>query len=194
MKVMNTSLKLMMALGLTAGSVAFAETTPKEIAEKVQAKVYELLDKNISTITFTEGSSNLSDTEQSSLKALVTAAKANGIVDKFVVASWSDQEYPTGKDAKLSSKQRDLADKRNDAIKRVLKAADANDVDTFTMAERPTWIGKTFNTEDAQIKGAGKANDMEEAQVTSIGRRLRDKGGPGKSVVVVKYKPNTAAH
>ena len=190
---MTTGLWVLVAAGLLFGTAAPAETNVKAQAEKLQAKIYELLDKDITTVNFKKGSSNLSNAEISSLKSLVTAAKKNGVVEEFVVAAWSDQEYPTAPDQKLTVKQRDLADKRNDQIKNVLKEADSGTVSTYSMAERPSWIAKTFNTEDAQVKGAGKNSSADDQAEIHIGKRLRDKGGPSKAVVVVKYKEITAA-
>jgi len=79
-------------------------------------------------------------------------------------------------------------------VKQALKDAGAGDVDAYSMAERPTWIQKTFNTEGAKVKGAGEVKDTDDAQVAQIGDRLRSKGGPGTAVIVAKYEVSAAAH
>jgi hypothetical protein len=144
-------------------------------------------------VKFATGSTEITDAERTSLRAFVTAAKANGKVDKFIVAAWSDEEMPKG-DNKLTDKQRHLADDRNHAVKQALKDADAGDVEAFSMAERPNWIQKTFNTEGAQLKGQGKIKDAAEQITAQIGDRLRSKGGPGTAVIVAKYESSNAAH
>jgi hypothetical protein len=189
-KFLATRIALATGLTLSAATV-MAEGTPT--SEKVQAKVYELLDKDIATVKFASGSTAITESERSSLRAFVTAAKANGKVDKFIVAAWSDEEMPQGDD-KLSEKQQNLAKDRNHAVKQALKDAGADDVDTFSMAERANWIQKTFNTEGAQLKGAGKIKDAEERVTAQIGDRLRSKGGPGTAVIVAKYDVSAAAH
>ncbi len=194
MKSMFLATRIILATGLTlsAASVLADGAQPSTI-EKIQTKVYELLDKDMTAIKFAKGSDALTDSERQTIRAFVTAAKNNGKVDKFIVATWSDQEMPKG-DAKLNEKQKNLADDRSHAVKQALKEAGAADVEGFSMAERANWIQKTFNTEGAQLKGAGKAKDAEDQVVVQIGDRLRSKGGPGSAVIVAKYDVSNASH
>jgi len=107
MKSMFLATRILLATGLalSAGSV-MADSTPTT-SEKVQAKVYELLDKDMVAIKFASGSTKLTEGERGSIRAFVAAAKNNGKIDKFVVAAWSDEEMPKG-DNKLTDKQRHL--------------------------------------------------------------------------------------
>ncbi len=187
MKSTFLATRILLATGLTLSAASvMAEGNQPSTIEKVQTKVYELLDKDMNTIKFAKDSDALTDSEKQSIRAFVTAAKNNGKVDKFIVAAWSDQEMPKG-DAKLNDKQKNLADDRSHAVKQALKEAGADDVEGFTMAVDANWIQKTFNTEGAQLKGEGKVKDAEDQVNANIGQRLRSKGGPGTAVIVAKY-------
>jgi len=194
MKNLKLSCGIMAIAGLFGAAPMPASGDAAQKLEDTQTKIYELLDKDITTVKFNRDSAVLSDSEKSSLRSLVEAAKANKNIDRFIVAAWSDREYPASKDQKLSKTERDLAKNRMDTIQAFLKDVGAKDVDTYSFAEHPSWLARVFNTEQAQIKGAGKVKDEEERIVADIGKRLRDKGGPGTGVVVVKTKEEAAAH
>lgn len=194
MKPTFLATRILLATGLTLSAASvMAEGTQPSTIEKIQTKVYELLDKDMTAIKFAKDSDALTDGEKQSIRAFVTAAKNNGKVDKFIVAAWSDEEMPKG-DKKLSDKQKNLADDRNHAVKQALKEAGADDVEGFSMATDANWIQKTFNTEGAQLKGEGKIKDADDQFTANIGQRLRSKGGPGTAVIVAKYEVSAAAH
>ncbi len=62
------------------------------------------------------------------------------------------------------------------------------------MAEQPDWIAKSFSLSDAKIKGETTPKDAEDAYVMEVGKKLRDKGGPGKAVVYVRPVGEVSAH
>jgi hypothetical protein len=162
---------------------AFAENNT---VKKMQTKVYDLMDKDITTIRFEKGSTNLTENEKNSLKAVVQAVRDDSDIEKVIVASWADENLPKSTDTKLSKEAKDLADKRNDNIKKVLKDLGAKDVETHSMAEQPTWIGKTFGTEDAQIKESLAGKNVKETEPKNIANVLENRGGASKAVVIVK--------
>lgn len=194
MKPTFLATRILLATGLIlpAASVMAEGNQPSTI-EKVQTKVYEVLDKDMMAIKFAKDSDALTDAEKQTIRAFVTAANNNGKVDKFIVAAWSDEEMPKG-GKKLSEKQKNLADDRNHAVKQALKEAGADDVEGFTMAVDANWIQKTFNTEGAQLRGEGKVKDAEDQITANIGQRLRSKGGPGTAVIVAKYDVAATSH
>ena len=92
MNPMFLATRIILATGLTLSAASvLAEGSKPSTIEKIQTKVYELLDKDMNAIKFAKDSDALSDSERQSIRAFVTAAKSNGKVDKFIVATWSDQ-------------------------------------------------------------------------------------------------------
>lgn len=186
-----------LALGLGCLTGVHAQTPRDGVAADVaEYDVYlkDLMDNKITTITFEKNDLRLSSDAKESLTALAKATKGNKNVDALVVAAWSDANYPAAKGQQLSDANRKLADARKDEIERFLKKAGANDVSAYSMAEQPSWISKTFNTEGALIKNKGRKLTDESKLEAAIGQRIRDAGGPGKGVVVIKFDTDVVAH
>lgn len=173
----STKAVLLMAVTALFGTNAFAEgmnSAMKAIPH--------------TTVTFDAGSAMLSEADKNDLKKLVEAARAKGTINQVTVAAWSDRMLPA-RGQKLSDRERNLADKRGDAITEYLKTTLAvGDVDNYNMAENSNWLARTFNTKDAELKSvfAKKAYDL---PVTNAEFELiKHEGGPSEAVVVTEMK------
>ncbi|HPI41526.1 MAG TPA: hypothetical protein PLJ21_12020 [Pseudobdellovibrionaceae bacterium] len=138
---------------------------------------------NFAEIKFNRGSSVLSEKNKASLNVVIEQAQSSGRIDEVLVLSWADEEYPS-KDLKtLSRPQRDLAAKRNKAIKNYINEAKDLDVDAYNMAERPNPIFKWLKTSDSTMKesflAAGLPTTEDSSDVPSKASH---------SVVLVKLK------
>jgi hypothetical protein len=171
------------AAGDTKGTTA-ADTT-KRMKANAEAQL-DRMEKETTTVTFSNGSSTLSEAEQNKIKALIPGYTGDKNIDKVIVAAWSDQAYPQAADQKLPESARDLAEKRADVIEDLLEKNGVNDVDTYSMAERPGWISRVFQTDQAQVKGQARDKGMDNQNEERISQILTSKGGPSKAVIIVK--------
>jgi outer membrane protein OmpA-like peptidoglycan-associated protein len=207
---MKTAKTWIMASGLSLGLLSptlfaaegkverAAETTGNKIeraaesaANKVEQAVqdlktagYDLVDKDVTAISFSKGSHKLSKSDVSTLNAMYKAVLSDNTVDKVIVAAWADEKMPAG--GKLSDAQVDLAEKRADAIEDALEKMGNKDVDTYNMAKDASWIGKVFETQNAEIKEAVKGQPSDDANANRIAQLLESKGGVSKAVVIIK--------
>ncbi len=196
---MKAAIKLFLASGLSLGLLnptLFAEEGKVEkAAENAAAKVeqavedlkqetFDLVDKDITGVSFAKGSHKLSKSDLSTIRAMYKAVLTDDTVDKVIVAAWGDDKMPSG--GKLSDAQVDLADRRVDAIKNVLKKMGNKNIDTYNMAKDASWIGKVFETQNAEIKEALKGKPADDANANRIAQLLESKGGVSKAVVIIK--------
>lgn len=94
-------------------------------------------------------------------------------------------DYPEqGK--QLSDKDKKLADERSKNVKKVLSEFGAKDIDTYSMAEHPSWIAKAFSTDEAEIKASTRGKKVEDRTSANIAKTLKTKGGPSTVVISVK--------
>jgi hypothetical protein len=187
MKNLHT-LSLLLAFGLLLGfNVAQAKDEAPGL-QSTETWFFKLIDKDAMTIKFDQGKFSISDNDKTALRAIVEKAQTSKQFDRFVVAAWSDSEYPD-KGVVLSKAKRTLATDRIKAVKDVLKNAGAQTVDTYSFAEHPTWLGKVFNSENAQIKReAGLMKTPGDQSVAELGREVRTHGGPQTAVVILVDK------
>jgi hypothetical protein len=196
---MKAAVKLILASGLSLGLVnptllaqeGKIERAAENAANKVEQAVenlkqetYDLVDKDITSVSFSKGSHKLSKSDLSTIRAMYKAVLSDSTVEKVIVAAWADDKMPSG--TKLSDAQVDLAEKRADAIKDVLKKMGNKNVDTYNMAKDATWIGKVFETQNAEIKEAMKGTPADDANANRIAELLESKGGVSKAVVIIK--------
>ncbi|HYX38439.1 MAG TPA: hypothetical protein VE954_35500 [Oligoflexus sp.] len=196
---MKTALNMILASGLGLGlinpallaqegkverAVENAQTKVEQAVEGLKTETYDLIDKDITTITFAKNSSKLSKSEASTLRAVFKAVLSDDTVDKVIVAAWGDDKMPNG--GKLSDAQVDLAEKRAAAVEDVLEKMGNKNVDTYNMAKDATWIGKVFETQNAEIKEAMKGKPADDATANRLAQQLESKGGVSKAVVIVK--------
>ncbi|HYX34559.1 MAG TPA: hypothetical protein VE954_15765 [Oligoflexus sp.] len=206
MKLIHKWLALGLSLGLSTGhaySAGESEKTKATDAKKqdqagqvqqspvVLAEIWTVyidrMDKEALTLTFPKGSAELSASDQVRLRELMPTWKTQKDLDKVIVAAWSDQAYPVEKGARLSDAARDLAERRAEKIENFIEAfTGADDVDTFSMAEKPNWFQKTFATDAAQIKGAANNRQVDSLNEDRIHKILDSKGGPSKAVIILK--------
>ena len=164
----------------------FAESTVKIGEVLTTESLFQILDKDLIKISFVDGSAVLSNESLTALADFAKATSSESKVDRYIVATWADQEYPAS--GELSRDQRSLADLRSKHIEKALGAAGAQKIHTFEMTKRPNWIQRAFSTETAEIKNKGRNTTRNERLLKEIGQRLRDKGGPRTAVVVARFK------
>ncbi len=188
-----------LALGLGLTYAAQGQTASQRTADEIDAADYDafiskLISSDMTVIEFEKGSDKLSSAAKDKLAALAKATRNDKNIDALVVAAWADVDYPAAKGEQVSDAERKLADNRKNEVERVLEKANADDVSSYSMAEQPGWIAKTFNTEGALIKNKGKKLTDQSRLEAAIGKRIRGAGGPGKAVVVVRYDTDVVAH
>jgi hypothetical protein len=163
-----------------------AETAIEKAEVRVVDRIYRILDKDLVKVTFTEKSYQLADASQVSVKGFVAATEKEAQIDRYLVAAWSDKDYPNK--GKLSDEQEKIAKARAEEIKKVIESVSKVKVETFEMTKQPNWIQRAFSTETAEIKDKSLSDSRNETVIKEIGKRLRDNGGPGTAVIVAKFK------
>jgi hypothetical protein len=158
----------------------------EQAVENLKEETYDLVDKDITAVSFAKGSHKLSKSDASTIRAMYKAVLTDDTVEKVIIAAWADDKMPTG--GKLTDAQVDLANRRTDAIKDVLKKMGNKNIDTYNMAKDATWIGKVFETQNAEIKEALKGKPADDANANRIAQMLESKGGVSKAVVIIKRK------
>ena len=149
-------------------------TAAKQTAEKEDASY-------VTEFSFNKGSAVLTENAKSDLRKVISDAKQNAKIKEVKVITWSDSEYPSSEIKKLSSADRDLVKKRNNAIRDYVKSySDGLDVDTYSMAERPGMLQEMFNTSDARIK-----KSMQDAGIATTETSGSTAPKSSKSVVMV---------
>lgn len=196
---MKAAAKMILASGLSLGllnpalfgeegkiekAAENAANKVEQAVENLRQEVYDLVDKDITAVSFNKGSHKLSKSDASTLRAMYKAVLTDDTVEKVIIAAWADDKMPTG--GKLSDAQVDLAEKRADAIEDVLKKMGNKNIDTYNMAKDATWIGKVFETQNAEIKEALKGKPADDANANRIAQLLESKGGVSKAVVIIK--------
>jgi hypothetical protein len=174
----------------------FAQTnpTPSSVSQDTKTKLFEVLKKNTTTVTFSQGGTALTESERDTLIATVNAAKNVGTIARVIIAAWSDKEYPAAKGASLDNKDIGVAKARITSIKQVLESLDIKEIETYTMTENPSWFGRLFNTAETKIKGAGKPNSQDDQMIEELGKTIRERGGPGKAVVFIRHSGEGLTH
>ena len=139
------------------------------------------------TISFKPGKASLTDDSKSQLNQLVKDAKSSGRIDELQIAAWSDNFIPVGK-KQLSKADRLLADQRVDALRSYLKGPlGVDDVVTYNMAERSTWLGRMFETDDAELKSEITRGVHAEMSRDEF-RVFKENGKPSSAVVLTLIK------
>ena len=134
-------------------------------------------------IQFKVGSSLLTESAKSALQSLIREAKGDGRIDKIIVISWADEEYPSESLKKLLKLQNDLAEKRNSTIETYVRNMKNVEINTYNMAERPNAFSKLFNTTDSKLKSSLLA-----AGLPTTADSNQYAGKASHSVILVKVK------
>ena len=174
------------------GSLSFAQEGSK-VVEKIQTEIYDILDKDLTTVKFEKGSATLTDTERRTLRAMVTAVRDDTKVETIIVAAWSDSQYPAKEGAKLGDAEKKLADQRAANVKTVLTDLGVANVQVYSMAEHPGWIAKTFRTDEAKVKLSLNGKHVEDRKAEIVAQTLQSEGGPSSVVVIVKRATSVSA-
>lgn len=164
--------------------VAGTKTAPGP-AETASMNLREGVDYQV--VTFSRGSADLTLAQKKAIKAVHDSAV--GGIDEIHVAVWSDQAFPRNSKTDLPDAQRDLAERRGDAIENYLRydlKQNALNVSEYNMAESSNWFQRAFNTDEGELKslfsqqGAPSKVDPIEFNV------VRTKGGPMKAVILIE--------
>lgn len=164
--------------GPTAGTTGVSGAQHE--VDKYQGRTME----KSAVLTFTKGSSELTDAGRAKLRHIVSTIGVEN-VSRVEIASWSDKTFPmTGTD--LSKADRDLADERADKINDFLK--DQTDLSTlrirkYSMAETSNWLARMLRTDEAELKSVF-AKEGETPMVRDDFNAIKSDGGPSKAVVV----------
>jgi hypothetical protein len=155
-----------------------------------------LSEKDISVVEFAFGQSTVTDKEKGNLRSLADSVRNDLNLKEIVIAAWSDKEYPVEESLKLMPSDRRLADNRASEVRAVLLRAGISytKISTHSMAVHPGWLAKTFHFKDAILKGDVAIKTSDDRIVASVGKQLRDKGGPGKVVAVIVRADSFSAH
>jgi hypothetical protein len=107
----------------------------------------------VAEVTFKKGSTTLNKAAKERLESVLAKTSAEHPIAEVKIISWADQEYPAGKTKSLSQDQKKIAENRNKELKNYLheKHSDWN-VDTYSMAERPSAFSTFLGSSDARIK------------------------------------------
>lgn len=182
--------RFMGVAGVVLGLLCTDRAPAQAVIEKEEIRfvdhVYQILDKDMVKISFDDNAAVLSDSALTGISSFVKETKDEAKVERYLVASWSDADYPVK--GQLSKGQKKLALERSEHIKKALGAAGANHIDTFEMTSQPNWIQRAFSTDTAEIKDKGLNMTNDEKLLKEIGKRLREKGGPRTAVIVAKFK------
>lgn len=150
------------------------------------------ISKDMIAINFAEGGATVSQSDAENLAQFVGNTQSQGKVKRYIVAAWSDQNYPeTGR---LSAEQRQLAAHRAKQIKGLLRIEGTAKIVTYEMTKQPNWIQQAFGTEAVQIKKGSPNPRVNQRLSQNIGERLRSLGGPHKAVVAVVFKDEVLSH
>lgn len=182
---LQTLAAISLALGLAAcshGPKSTEDTTSISPATAAAARSVDAA--YVSEVSFGETTTTLTPAAKAELKTLVDQAKATGRIDEIKVAAWADKEYPAAEVKKLTSKDRELAKKRANAVKDYLeKDLNVSDVEVFNMADRPSALERWMNTSDAKVKNALESSGI---GTTANKSMLSSKASQAVVMVVLK--------
>lgn len=193
----SQNIKSLMISVLVTGlyTPAFAEeSTLSQTVESAETAVFDLIDKESVTVSFSDNSAEVSDAEKTALRAAVKAVQNNKKIDRVIVAAWSDSALPSDEKMKLSDNAKKLANKRAENIKKILIEVGVQNVDVYSMAAQPNWFQKAFKTDDAQIKASLKGKKVTDNVDKTIANELAAKGGPGKAAVIIVPEGSYLSH
>lgn len=140
------------AASILVWATAWAATEKKADAEMPAATgTAPAASKLYTEVSYDKGSNALREQDRAKIDNLVNSASRMGKISEVRVLSWADAAYPTGKGAKLSDAQRELAEQRNKTIETELSGRDLS-VKAYNMAEKPSALADLMKTSDAKVK------------------------------------------
>jgi hypothetical protein len=140
-------------------------------------------------VTFAPGSAILSSDQVTRLRNAAHAANVRGDIKKTEVAVWSDRAHPVKGD--LPKRDRDLAADRISAIKRAInpELGSFDFVTEFNMAENATWLGRMFNSTEAELDSAYAKEENLPIDRHDL-NLIKEDGAPRKGIVIFRVKPD----
>lgn len=145
-------------------------------------------------IEFDKGSTQLTAKQKEKIREMVNKTAKKGNDTNLGVAAWADQPFPANNKS-LSSEQRDLAQKRLNAVEDYLNEISyQGDIDTFNMSQRSNWLARLFNTEDSKLKSMFSKNDTETGVLKEKYQVYREQGDAQKAVLVLSKDKSTARY
>lgn len=175
----------------TSSSASSSQPQSDKMASSRKASNAIAKAKLTDVVKFKKGDTTLSQQDKQSLRKFIDNARAQGDIDTIHVVSWADQPFPKGQKDELSDAQKDLAQKRSDAISSFLKdELKASDVETYSMAEKSNWFARAFDTNEAELKSLFSQQGAPSIEPQEF-RLVKGQGGPMKSVVVIERKKSS---
>ncbi len=162
-----------------------AKGAAKAAKETAIRHAYDILDKDILSIQFAAGSADLPEADRTKIIAMIQATKEEAKIKKIVVAAWSDKPLPAAGKS-LDKADRELAMKRLDMLKSVIKEQGFTNIETHNMAKQANWVEKTFGLSDAQVKKHMQGDQTEDLKYQKLSQSLEEKGGPSRAVVLIR--------
>lgn len=174
------TLLIMGAILISSSSYAATATEKLKVGKVTKSIHY-------TTVAFEDNSSELSDMERANLQSMVQEAKDMGPIRKVKIAAWSDKDLPdTG--FELMEFDRDLAKNRELAISRFLKSEyKFKTINGFNMAESSSWLARTFNTQEAELKSVFSKRGAATPVSTEEFDLIKNEGGPSTAVVIIEH-------
>lgn len=163
------------------------ESTTNDTVGAAGTAVMDAFDKKSLTVEFAQGTAALDSDEVRDLTSLVQAQDASTAQMKAYVASWPDTAA-TVSSTNADRNQVQLAESRLNAVKSALDQFNyKGDVVELNMAAPANAAERATNAEAAAIKEAFTGTEPS----TTVGNKeladaLRDKGGPGRTVVIFR--------
>ncbi len=107
----------------------------------------------VTELIFQKGKAGLSSSDQQKIKKLYLEAVKKGKIKEVQLIAWADQELPSEKKKELAKNQKDLVDKRNHSIEKLILQLNSKlKVTKISMAERAGTLSKFMASEDAEVK------------------------------------------
>lgn len=136
----------------------------------------------VSEVIFAKGSSKLSKASKKSLQDLIAKSKATSELREVKVIAWADSEYPSVNTKKLPENQRNLAQARAQALKKVFSKTGVK-IELFNMAERPNALSSLMQTDNSRIK---KSLEVAGVPNTDTAVKMPSKAGHGIVMVILR--------
>jgi len=179
-----------LTLSVGFASPAFTqEKTIDKAATEAKKLMYQIVDKSDYTVNFKKGSSAVDQSSANSIKALLESLKDQLTGATIVVGAWSDRDFPLDQKVKLSAADGKLASSRADAVANYIKKLGVTtDVEKVNFAEQNTLFSKFFSlgSDAPEIKDAIQNGVSDSQKVAAVAKTMRDQGGAGKAVIVVR--------
>lgn len=165
----------------------------KPAQENAQSALYELFDKDVTHVNFARGGSALTEAELRNIQAFYKSASSEGHITRIMVTAWADRVGQSSGD-KLFEGQVRLAQKRAEAITKVLSELSGKPLSIFNAADDINWLEKAFPRKRPDMESTAK--DRTKAQdnhALAVSKTIEDKGGPGRALVIIERQHQTNA-